>query len=197
MVNVTHKTPTVRKAVARSILLLPPSVTALFVQSSTPGAGGSELHTNKGPVLATAILAGTMAVKHTSMLIPLCHALPMDGVYIRIQHHSHTSALLTDIGVRPLVPDGWGALVVWCNVMCTAKTGAEMEALTGASVAALTLYDMLKAVSHQMVVADTRLLSKEGGKRKVGPGSRTSTTSSGSGGTSTNSHSAAEEEEPE
>lgn len=101
----------------------------------------------------TAIIAGTMAVKHTSNLIPFCHPLPLDNCKIRIDlvsPHPH--------------PLGSSAILIECEASCTAKTGVEMEALTGASVAALTCYDMLKALSHDIVISDTKLIKKTGGK---------------------------------
>jgi cyclic pyranopterin phosphate synthase len=114
-----------------------------------------------GPVLITAIIAGTMAVKQTSSLIPFCHPLPLDNCRI-----------LIDFVARPH-EHGSHALVVECTVDCTAKTGVEMEALTGASVAALTIYDMLKAMSHDMVITDTRLRLKTGGKSDYNTAPRT------------------------
>jgi cyclic pyranopterin phosphate synthase len=105
-----------------------------------------------GPVLVTAIVAGTQAVKATSTLIPFCHPLPIDGCKFECTVVSH------------LHSTGETALQIRCGVRCTAKTGVEMEALTGASVAALTVYDMLKAISHDIVITDTRLLAKRGGK---------------------------------
>ncbi|KNC49933.1 molybdenum cofactor biosynthesis protein C [Thecamonas trahens ATCC 50062] len=102
---------------------------------------------SKGPVFATAVIAGTMAVKRTSDLIPMCHPLPITGVEL-------------DIGID--VPAS--ALRIVCTVRVDGKTGVEMEALTGASAAALTVYDMTKALSHDIVIADTRLLAKDGGK---------------------------------
>jgi cyclic pyranopterin phosphate synthase len=106
-----------------------------------------EIATKKGPVFQTAILAGVMGAKRTSELIPLCHPLPLDDCQIEI------------------VPDAEkGEVAIHCRVETHGKTGVEMEALTGASVAALTLYDMGKAVSHGIVIKDVRLLEKTGGK---------------------------------
>ena len=132
----------------------------------------------KGPVLATAVIAGTQAVKATSSLIPFCHPLLLDKIHIAIQHLQHDDCRLSaacrpsDAVIAP--PDSksaateWSALLIECTVGCAGKTGVEMEALTGASVAALTLYDMLKALTHHIVIADTRLISKEGGKSQYG-----------------------------
>ena len=138
MVDVSGKQVTRRSAHARCSVLLPAAVCALF--DAQP-----ELQVAKGPVLATAVIAGTLAVKQTSSLIPLCHPLPIDRVAISIGYS----------GDR---------LSIDCRVSCEARTGVEMEALMGASVAALTCYDMLKAVSHDMRITDISLCSKQGGK---------------------------------
>ena len=126
----------------------------------------------KGPVLATAVIAGTQAVKATSSLIPFCHPLLLDKISIVIRQLGHDDSRLSSAS-RPApssssADSGWSALLVECTVGCAGRTGVEMEALTGASVAALTLYDMLKAVSHEIVIADTRLISKQGGKSQWG-----------------------------
>jgi len=107
-----------------------------------------DIATKKGPIFQTAILAGVMGAKKTGDLIPLCHPLGLDDCQIEI------------------TPDGTGAEVtIHCRVETHAKTGVEMEALTGATVAALTLYDMGKAVSHGIVIKEIRLLEKTGGKK--------------------------------
>ena len=106
-----------------------------------------EIHTKKGPVFQTAILAGIMAAKKTSDLIPLCHPLPLNKVGIDIHVNEDRE------------------VVIDCTARVTGKTGVEMEALTGASVAALTVYDMCKAFSHDIVIRETRLMEKTGGKR--------------------------------
>jgi cyclic pyranopterin phosphate synthase len=108
---------------------------------------GEVLRTKKGPVFETAIIAGVMAAKRTHDLIPFCHPLPLEDCKIDI---------------------AWGAqneVVIQCSVRATHKTGVEMEALTGASVAALTIYDMCKALTHGIEIRDVALLSKTGGKR--------------------------------
>ncbi|MBT8101047.1 MAG: cyclic pyranopterin monophosphate synthase MoaC, partial [Gammaproteobacteria bacterium] len=107
---------------------------------------GDEINSKKGPVFATAIIAGVMAAKKTHELIPFCHPLGLEKC---------------DISIRL---DGNKAKVR-CRCKVRHKTGVEMEALTGASVAALTIYDMCKALSHDIVISDTRLLSKSGGKQ--------------------------------
>jgi cyclic pyranopterin phosphate synthase len=105
-----------------------------------------EITTAKGPVFQTAIVAGTMAAKRTHELIPFCHPIGLESCRISI-----------DI-------DQDGDAVVDCRTVVTHKTGVEMEALTGAGVAALTIYDMCKALSHDMVIDRVHLVSKTGGK---------------------------------
>ena len=138
MVDVSGKSPTRREAAAQAIVRLPAEALRQF--------RGGEIESKKGPVFQTAILAGTMACKKTSDLIPLCHPLPLDDIKIRIRLNEA------------------GAAVVECRVSCHGRTGVEMEALTGATVAALTLYDMCKAFSHDIVISEVRLLEKTGGK---------------------------------
>ena len=138
MVDVGGKAPTRREAVAQAIVKLPVEVASLFHDG--------DIHAKKGPVFQTAIIAGIMAAKKTSELIPLCHPLPLDDCKIRIQLN------------------GDGDAVIDCRVSCHHRTGVEMEALTGASIAALTLYDMCKAISHHIVIGEIRLLEKTGGK---------------------------------
>jgi cyclic pyranopterin phosphate synthase len=105
------------------------------------------LQSKKGAVFQTAIVAGIMAAKKTGDLIPLCHPLGMDNCMINIS--------LNEVD----------EVVIECTASITAKTGIEMEALVGASVAALTVYDMCKALSHDIVIKETKLISKTGGKR--------------------------------
>jgi cyclic pyranopterin phosphate synthase len=139
MVNVGGKPVTRRTAHAVAIVSLPDALAGLVRDG--------EIATKKGPVFQTAILAGVMGAKRTSELIPLCHPLPLDDCQIEI------------------VPDAEkGEVAIHCRVETHGKTGVEMEALTGASVAALTLYDMGKAVSHGIVIKELRLLEKTGGK---------------------------------
>ena len=108
------------------------------------------LRTAKGGIVDTAIVAGTMAVKRTHELIPFCHPLPIDACKLHIDWN----------GERTLRID--------CEVKTTHRTGVEMEALTGATVAALTVYDMCKALSHDIVIGPAKLLAKRGGKQDVG-----------------------------
>ena len=138
MVDVGDKAVTTRTAKARAIVIFPPEAAP---------ARDRELTTKKGPVFDTAIVAGVMAVKRTHELIPFCHPLPIDGVQITI-----------DWGKA-------GEIVIECAVRATHKTGVEMEALTGASVAALTIYDMCKALTHGILIREIGLVEKTGGKR--------------------------------
>ena len=139
MVDVAAKAVTRRTAVARSTVVLPPEVMKHF--------DDGDLKTAKGSLVQTAVLAGIMAAKKTADLIPLCHPLGLNhcGISINLQ--------------------GKNKLVIDCTASVQAKTGVEMEALVGASVAALTVYDMCKAFSHDIVIKDTRLLLKTGGSR--------------------------------
>lgn len=143
MVNVSDKAVTMRTAEAESILHLP--------QSVLDAIQGDDINSPKGPVFHTAIIAGTQAVKRTHELIPFCHSLPVEGIVITIRQKNEQ-------------------LIIRCHVTCTNKTGVEMEALTGVSVAALTIYDMCKSMSHAMVIAETKLLVKTGGKSDIHTG---------------------------
>ena len=138
MVDVGHKAVTERTARARSIVALDDQIMDLLENE--------EIHTKKGPVFQTAILAGIMAAKRTSELIPLCHPLPLNKVGVDIHVNENRE------------------VVVECTARVSGKTGVEMEALTGAAVAALTIYDMCKAFSHNIVIRETRLVEKTGGK---------------------------------
>ena len=138
MVDVTEKQVSHRTAVAQSIVFLPDEV----LQYITNG----ELQTKKGSVFQIAIIAGIMAAKKTGDLIPLCHPLGLDNCNITICLNTKQE------------------VVIDCTASITAKTGVEMEALVGASIAALTIYDMCKAMSHDIVIKETKLLSKTGGK---------------------------------
>jgi cyclic pyranopterin phosphate synthase len=138
MVDVAAKAITQRTAHARATVVFPETAYAALA------AAGFE--NKKGPVFTTAILAGVMAAKATSTLIPLCHPIALENCKLT---------------VTEAPPD---RLVVDCRVSATHKTGVEMEALTGASVAALTIYDMCKALSHGIVIEQVHLVSKTGGK---------------------------------
>jgi cyclic pyranopterin phosphate synthase len=105
----------------------------------------------KGPVFATAIIAGTLAAKRTHELVPFCHHVPLDSCKLRVYLKERTAELAT--------------INIDCTVRTTHKTGVEMEALVGATHTALTIYDMCKALSHDIVIAQTMLISKQGGKK--------------------------------
>ena len=141
MVDVGAKPVTHRTAKARARVTFPAEVA-----QALHAAG---YVTSKGAVLTVAQIAGVMGAKATPQLIPLCHPLSLDRCDITI-HMEHNDALID------------------CVVSCRGSTGVEMEALTGASIAALTIYDMCKAMSHDMVIGDIRLVMKTGGKHDVG-----------------------------
>eukprot|EP00978_Attheya_sp_CCMP212_P002215 scaffold4523_cov50-Attheya_sp.AAC.5 len=144
MVNVGHKVASQRMARARTKVIFPPEVMDAFSISSN----NNEMVGPKGPIFATAQLAGIMGAKRTSDLIPLCHPLPLDKVHVEIRLEGNVA-------------------IVECECHVTHKTGVEMEALMGSSIAALTIYDMVKAVSHKVKIQETVLISKRGGKRTI------------------------------
>lgn len=137
MVDITGKSANRRTAVAEARMELGAEIIGRFQNNDLQGP--------KGPVFQTAIIAGTMAVKKTSELIPFCHPLPVENCEFQI------------------IPNETG-VVIRCEVSTTGKTGVEMEAMTGASVAALTVYDMCKAMNKAIRIHDLRLISKTGGK---------------------------------
>ncbi len=139
MVDVSAKQVSHRAAIARSVVVLPAEV----LKQLSDG----DIQTKKGSVFQTAIIAGIMAAKKTGDLIPLCHPLGLDNCAINILVNDHNE------------------VVIDCTATITAKTGVEMEALVGASIAALTIYDMCKALSHDIVIKETKLMEKTGGKR--------------------------------
>ncbi len=139
MVDVGDKSVSERRAHARSIVLLPRAV----IEQLRDG----DIQTAKGPVFTTAIIAGVMAAKKTHELIPFCHPLGLESCKINIEMAADNK------------------LVIDCHCRVQHKTGVEMEALTGACVAALTVYDMCKALSHDIVISETRLMAKTGGKQ--------------------------------
>ncbi|MGA7296297.1 MAG: cyclic pyranopterin monophosphate synthase MoaC [Rhodanobacteraceae bacterium] len=144
MVDVGGKPSTARVAVAETRVRFPPAVAKALHQVG--------LHVAKGPVIDTAVIAGVMAAKRCHELIPFCHPLAIERCDIRTRF------------------DGDEVLVIECEVAIHHKTGVEMEALTGASVAALTVYDMCKALSHEIEIGPLRLIEKHGGKRDVRDG---------------------------
>lgn len=141
MVDIGSKTVSQRRATAVATVRFPIEVAERL------RADG--LRSPKGPIIDTAIIAGTMAVKRCHELIPFCHPLPIERCQI-------SADFINDIELQ-----------IRCEVGVSHKTGVEMEALTGASIAALTVYDMCKALSHAIVIADLRLLDKSGGKRDI------------------------------
>jgi len=143
MVDVSAKAVTLRTAVAESRVRFPAPVARALRDAG--------FATRKGPVFHTAIVAGVMAAKRTHELIPFCHPLGIERCDVVIDMDDDEA-------------------VVRCTVALHHKTGVEMEALTGASIAALTIYDMCKALSHEIVIAETRLIEKQGGKRDVSEG---------------------------
>jgi len=138
MVDVGEKPITLRVATAEARMRLPPGVLAALRRSGH--------RTRKGPVFDTAIIAGVMAAKRTHELIPFCHPLALEHCSVEIESVA-------------------GGLRVCCRVAVRHRTGVEMEALTGATAAALTVYDMCKALSHDIEITRVRLLQKSGGRR--------------------------------
>lgn len=138
MVDVSGKPVTKRTARARAVVEVGPAIVKLITQQ--------ELVTKKGPVFQTAILAGTMGAKKTADLIPLAHPLGLEDCTINISTTKH-------------------AVVIDSTVSVSGKTGVEMEALTAVTIAALTVYDMCKALSHNMVIKEIKLMEKTGGKK--------------------------------
>jgi len=138
MVNVGDKKITKRKASAKAEMFLGEEIISHF--------SNDEIHTKKGPVFQTAIIAGIQAVKKASDLIPMCHPLQINGI---------------DIDISIIDKEH---IEILCVVEIDGKTGVEMEALTGATVAGLTVYDMCKAISQKMVLKEVKLIEKTGGK---------------------------------
>jgi cyclic pyranopterin phosphate synthase len=136
MVDVSPKAETARTATARGRIVMAPE-TLLLIREGRAG---------KGDVLGVARLAGIMAAKRTSDLIPLCHPLMISKVSVDLE------------------PEGDNAIIIEATVSLTGKTGVEMEALTAVSIAALTVYDMVKAADRGMRIEDIRLVHKAGGK---------------------------------
>lgn len=139
MVDVSEKKETKRTARAQAIVVLNDEILSHFEQN--------DIKTKKGSVFQTAIIAGVMGAKKTGDLIPLCHPLGMENCQVDIVLNEKRE------------------VVIECTASLTAKTGVEMEALTGATVAALTIYDMCKAFSHDIEIKSVRLMEKTGGKR--------------------------------
>ena len=138
MVDIGGKLVTARKARAQAVVILNDEIMEHF--------SNEELKSKKGPVFHAAILAGVMAAKKTHELIPLCHSIPLEDCEITIS------------------PNKENRILIDCEVRATHKTGVEMEALTAVSVAALTIYDMCKGISHRIYIESVRLVEKTGGK---------------------------------
>ncbi len=138
MVDVGDKAITNRVAVAEATVVLGETILAALSKN--------DFNSKKGSIIQTAVLAGTMAVKNTWATIPLCHAIPISGCKVDV------------VGADA------GAMKVTCQVRTEGRTGVEMEALHGATVAALTIYDMCKSMSHGIRIEGVRLLRKTGGK---------------------------------
>ena len=136
MVDVSGKAVTHRTAVAEAMVHLGPELAKMLKETGS---------TKKGPVIQTAVIAGIQGSKRTSDLIPMCHPLPLSAVEVDIQLEGEKARIQV-------------------QVKTSHQTGVEMEALTGASVAALTLYDMCKSISKAMIIESVRLLKKTGGK---------------------------------
>ena len=139
MVDVGEKSITHRSATARSIVVVDDEIMQQFENE--------DIFTKKGSVFQIAIIAGVMAAKKTGDLIPLCHPLGLDNCQISVKIIAKNE------------------IEILCTASLKGKTGVEMEALTGASIAALTIYDMCKALSHNIVIKETRLIEKTGGKK--------------------------------
>jgi cyclic pyranopterin phosphate synthase len=139
MVDVGSKPSTMRLAIAEGIVVLPDNIVSHFANN--------ELHMAKGPVFQTAIVAAIMAAKKTGDLIPLCHPLGLDHVQVNIRMKDNEAHITAEASVF-------------------GKTGVEMEAMTAVSIAALTIYDMCKAMSHDIEIRRIRLIKKTGGKHE-------------------------------
>ncbi len=138
MVDVSSKEVTKRTAKAQAIVDVGKEIISQIE--------GNELITKKGPVFQTAIIAGVMGAKNTSYLIPFCHPIGLEDCQVKIRVKG-------------------GKIVIDSSAAVTSRTGVEMEALTAASIAALTVYDMCKALSHHIVIEEIKLMEKKGGKR--------------------------------
>ena len=154
MVDVHEKKETYREAIATGKVLFPPSILPSILEKASkavpeesPSSSQLEIQTRKGPLIATAIIGGTQGAKLTSTLIPFCHPLLLEKIKLNIELDEEAACFL-----------------VRSTVGTTGKTGVEMEALAGVSIASLTLYDMLKGLSHHLEITDIRLQEKRGGK---------------------------------
>ena len=139
IVDVGRKSITKRSATAQSILWFPEEIYRVLAKK--------DFKTKKGSVFQTAVIAGIMGAKKTSELIPMCHPLFLENCEINIESDNENQEIK-----------------ILCTAGVEAKTGVEMEALTGASVAALTIYDMCKALGHEIIIKEIKLIEKTGGK---------------------------------
>ena len=139
MVDINDKKETERQALAQANIYIPKSL-GIYLEENN-------FSVSKGPVFQTAIIAGTMAVKNTALLVPFCHSITISSININIKLQTQE------------------LIYIYCQVKTCAKTGVEMEALTGASIAALTIYDMCKSYSSELVITNIELVEKTGGKR--------------------------------
>lgn len=139
MVNVSSKEVSYRTATAIAKVIFPEPIFAVL--------NGHHFHTSKGSVIAAAIIAGTMAAKETARIIPFCHSLPLESCKLELKAMPEEQALSIEAAVST-----------------HGKTGVEMEALVAVSAASLCVYDMCKALSHEIIISEIRLLSKTGGK---------------------------------
>ncbi len=138
MVDISGKEPTQREATAQGTIVVPAEVLSQLRDS--------DWNTKKGSIIQTAIIAATMSVKNTYNTIPLCHQIPISSCKVNIEGKNH-------------------GFIIHCTVKTNSRTGVEMEALHGVSVAALTIYDMCKALTHEMRIQDIHLIKKTGGKK--------------------------------
>ncbi|MEM6769981.1 MAG: cyclic pyranopterin monophosphate synthase MoaC [Bacteroidota bacterium] len=159
MVDVGDKAITTRVAVAEATVVLGEAILAELTER--------DFNSKKGSIIQTAVLAGTMAVKNTWATIPLCHAIPISGCSVDIVGTDTSTGSAGSVGDRP---EHRGAMKVVCKVRTEGRTGVEMEALHGATVAALTIYDMCKSMSHGIRIENVHLVSKTGGKSDYGVG---------------------------
>ena len=141
MVDISAKDVTKRRAVARAQIKMTKEAFKIFIEQGSP----------KGDVLETAKIAGIMAAKFTPTIIPMCHPLELSKVKINFRLDQKKNSIHVE-----------------SEVVCLGRTGVEMEALTATSVAALTIYDMMKWVNQDMVITDIQLMHKSGGKHGVG-----------------------------
>ena len=141
MVNVSDKKITKRTAIAKATMFLGEEIISHF--------NNDELITKKGPVFQTAIIAGIQGVKKTSEIIPMCHPLLINGV---------------DIDIHVINSEH---IEVLCEVIIEGKTGVEMEALTGVNITCLTIYDMCKSISQDIIIKEVKLVEKTGGKSDI------------------------------